>query len=125
MTPRNPKLSLPAALALGLALVTPASAHHGWAGYSQDDFAVTGVVEDASLGAPHGQLTVRNNQGSWAVVLSPPAGIQRSGLTLAAIPKGTRVTARGHRHLDPNRLEIKTERLVVGPKTYDLYPDRS
>src|SRR4051812_13770979 len=107
MTPRNSKLSLPAALALGLALVTPASAHHGWAGYGQEDFAVTGVVEDASLGAPHGQLTVRNAQGSWAVVLSPPAGIQRSGLTLAAIPKGTRVTARGHRHLDPKRLEIK------------------
>jgi hypothetical protein len=57
-------------------------------------------------------------------MLAPPAGIQRAGLERSALPVGTRVTARGHRHRDPARLEIKTERLVVGTRTYDLYPGR-
>ena len=56
-------------------------------------------------------------------MLAPPAAIERAGLTLAAIPKGTQVTARGHKRID-GTLEIKTERLVVGGKTFDLYPQR-
>lgn len=112
---------LAAALAFGAG---PAGAHHGWASYSDDEGQVSGVVEAASLGAPHGVVKVRNAQGLWNVMLAPPAAIQRSGLTLAAIPKGTKVTARGHKRVD-GTLEIKTERLDVGGKTYDLYPARN
>jgi hypothetical protein len=106
------------------AVALPAQAHHGWAGYGDEEFQMSGVVEEANLGGPHGLLKVRNTQGLWDVVLSPPPGIERAGLTLAAIPKGTRVTARGHRHREAAKLEIKTERLVVGEKTFDLYPNR-
>jgi hypothetical protein len=35
------------------------------------------------------------------------------------------VAASGHRHLDPNRLEMKTERLRVADRVFDIYPDRS
>lgn len=100
-----------------------AQAHHGWTIYSDQEGQVSGVVETASLGQPHGLIRVRAAEGVWAVMLAPPAAIERSGLTLAAIPKGTQVTARGHKRTD-GTLEIKTERLVVGSRTFDLYPGR-
>jgi len=112
------------ALAAALALMAGAAqAHHGWIAYSDQDGEVSGVVEAAELGAPHGLIKVRAADGVWDVMLAPPAAIQRSGLTLAAVPKGAKVTARGHKRSDGSR-EIKTERLVVGGKTFDLYPSR-
>jgi hypothetical protein len=100
-----------------------AAAHHGWSSYSDQEGEVRGIVEAADFGAPHGWIRVRTETGVWNVMLAPPAGIQRSGLTLEAIPKGARVIARGHKRTD-GTAEIKTERLVVGDKTYDLYPNR-
>lgn len=117
------KLSI-AGAAAALALAAGAAhAHHGWAIYSEQEGQVSGVVESASLGQPHGLIRVRTTEGVWAVMLAPPAAIERSGLTLQAVPKGARVTARGHKRTD-GTLEIKTERLVVGSRTYDLYPAR-
>jgi hypothetical protein len=112
------------ALSLALLGATAATAHHGWSGYQEAESQVAGVVETASLGGPHGLLKVRTREGLWDVVLAPPRAIERSGLTMQAIPRGARVTARGHRHLQAGRLEIKTERLTVGRRTFDLYPDR-
>lgn len=113
-----------ATLAGALALAAGAAfAHHGWTGYSDQDGQVVGVVEAAQLGQPHGLLKVRAADGVWDVMLAPPAAIERSGLTLKAIPKGTRITARGHKRTDGTR-EIKTERLVIGDRTFDLYPAR-
>ena len=119
------RFRLLAAAIAAAALSTPSSAHHGWEGYLDAEFALTGVVESANLGGPHGLLRVRAGRQTWDVVLSPPTRIQRAGLTMAAIPNGTRVTARGHRHRNPRQLEMKTERLVVGNRTFDLYPERS
>lgn len=118
------RLSIAAAALLAIAVAVPAQAHHGWAVYSEQEGEVTGVVEAAELGAPHGLIKVRTAEGVWDVMLAPPAAIQRAGLTLAAVPKGARVTARGHKRTDGSR-EIKTERLVVGQKTFDLYPSRN
>ena len=111
------------ALGLSLGLAGAASAHHGWTTYSEAEGQVSGVVESAELGAPHGVLRVRAADGVWNVMLAPPVAIQRSGLTMDAIPKGARITAKGHKRTD-GTLEIKTERLVVGGKTFDLYPAR-
>lgn len=119
------KIRLLALAAAAAMLSTPSSAHHGWAGYEDSDFALTGVVETASLGGPHGLLRVRSGRAVWDVVLAPPTRISRTGLTAEVLPRGTRVTARGHRHRDHRRLEMKTERLVVGNRTFDLYPERS
>ena len=111
-------------LVLAAALfATPAAAHHGWAAFSEAESEVTGTVVSAELGAPHGELKVRAADGIWNVQLAPPAAIVRSGLTMEAIPAGTKITARGHKRVD-GTLEIKTERLVVGDRTYDLYPAR-
>jgi hypothetical protein len=106
-----------------LLAATSATAHHGWVAFAETESQVVGTVVSAALGAPHGELKVRAADGVWNVQLAPPAAIQRSGLTLEAIPAGTRVTARGHKRVD-GTLEIKTERLVVGDRIYDLYPAR-
>jgi hypothetical protein len=118
------RIRLVAVAAAALALAAPTAAHHGWAGYQNEDFSLTGTVESANLGGPHGLLRVRAGRAVWDVVLAPPTRIQRAGLTRASVPRGTRVTARGHRHRDPGRLEMKTERLIVGNRTFDLYPER-
>jgi hypothetical protein len=113
-----------AALALA-AVAAPAAAHHGWASYEPGETTVSGVVQSAGLGNPHGLLKVRDAQGrSWDVMLAPPAAIARSGLTAQLVPAGARVTADGHRHTDPKVLEIKTERLTVNGRIFDLYPAR-
>jgi hypothetical protein len=119
------KMRLFAVAAAFAILSSPSSAHHGWAGYLDEEFALTGVVESANLGGPHGLLRVRSGRAVWDVVLSPPTRISRAGLTLAVVPRGTRVRAEGHRHRNPNRLEMKSERLVVGGRTFNLYPERS
>lgn len=113
-----------AVLAGALALALPAWAHHGWADYQTEESEVSGVVQSVELGAPHGLIKVKAANGVWDVMLAPPAAIQRAGLERSALPAGTQVTARGHRHNDPARLEIKTERLVVGTRTHNLYPAR-
>lgn len=109
------------ALALG---TTAALAHHGWSGYLDDDFELTGVVEAVELGQPHGLLKVSADDGVWDVVLGPAYRNQRAGLTDGAVQAGDTVTAVGKRHRDPERREMKTERLVVGDQTYDIYPRR-
>jgi hypothetical protein len=120
-------LTRPAALFLALALVlgaSPAFAHHGWSGYLDDDFSLTGVVEEIDLGQPHGHLMVRANGEIWDVVLGPPSRNRRAGISDGVIQVGATVTALGKRHRDPDRLEMKTERLEVGEEVYDIYPER-
>jgi hypothetical protein len=115
-------LALAAAVA---ALSSPSAAHHGWVAYEAAEFSLTGVVVSANLGGPHGLLRVRAGRAVWDVVLAPPTRNARAGLTAGAVRQGTRVTARGHRHRNHRRLEMKTERLVIGNRTFDLYPERS
>ena len=114
-------------LALGLGgVAAPAPAPHGWTGYGAEEFSRSGTVQSANLGGPHGVVRVRDGGGRvWDVVLGPPRNQSRAGLTEAALPGGAAVTAFGHRHLDPDRLEMKTERLRVGEAVFDIYPDRS
>ena len=118
---RRAAASLFLMLALG---ASSALAHHGWSGYLDDDFELTGVVEEIELGNPHGFLMVRADGGVWNVVLAPPARNRRAGVTDGVIEVGDTVTAYGHRHRDPDRLEMKTERLEVGDQVYDIYPSR-
>lgn len=101
-----------------------ALAHHGWSGYRDDPFALTGVVEQIELGHPHGHLMVRTDDGLWDVVLGPPARNRRAGLVDGVIGIGAEVTAEGKRHRSADRLEMKTERLRVGDRAYDIYPER-
>jgi hypothetical protein len=118
----------PAALAfVALALATaPLAAHHGWEGYLDADFQITGTVETpVSVAGPHASLKVRVDNDVWNVVLAPPARTQQAGLKPDVIPVGAQVTAYGHRHRNQKTLEIKTERLRWNDRLFNVYPDRT
>ena len=103
----------------------PASAHHGWAGNSDDEFELTGTVErGVSLAGPHATMQIRADGKIWDLTLAPPARTQRAGLKEGIIPVGATVTIHGHRNRDANRLEVKTERVVWNGRTFNVYPDR-
>jgi hypothetical protein len=125
MTPQRFSRRAAAALFLTLTLgASAALAHHGWSGYLDEEFTLTGVVEAVDLGNPHGRLDVRADGGVWNVVLGPPFRNERAGISDGVIEVGDTVTAHGHRHSDPERLEMKTERIELGDQVYDIYPGR-
>jgi uncharacterized protein DUF6152 len=103
----------------------PAAAHHGWAGNSQEEFELSGTVEQAvSLAGPHATMKVRAQGQLWDITLAPPARTQAAGLNEKAIPVGAQVKIHGHRNMDPKRFEVKTERVTWNGKTFNVYPDR-
>ena len=66
--------SLNAAL-LGVALAMPAGyalAHHGWAWTTGGNLELTGVIAQARLGNPHGQLEVDVEGETWTVEVGQP-----------------------------------------------------
>jgi hypothetical protein len=110
------------------ALLSSASAvaHHGWGGYQDADFQITGTVSTpVSTAGPHASLKITVDGQVWNVVLAPPARTVAAGLKEGIIPVGAQVTAFGHRHRDPKTLEIKTERLNWNGRTFNVYPDRT
>lgn len=115
-----------AAVALAVGTLTASlGAHHGWGGYSDKEFELTGTVEKAvSLAGPHATMRVQSEGTIWDITLAPPARTERAGLKEGIIPVGAKVTAHGHRHMNPNRFEVKTERVIWGDKVFNVYPDR-
>lgn len=112
-------------IALLLAFVAPAHAHHGWAEYGSDGFAVEGTIVELRLGNPHGMVRVRDAEGRvWDAVLAPPARNRAAGLVEGAIAVGDTVRAAGRRHRDGARMELKTERLEARGRAFDVYPER-
>ena len=111
-----------------LVLISTAStiAHHGWAGYSDAEFEITGTVETpVKLAGPHGTMQIKAADGQvWDITLSPPPRVKGAGLAESTIPVGAKVTINGHRHRDPKRFEVKTERVTYQGKLYNVYPDR-
>ena len=115
------------AIILALCLsILPVSAHHGWGGYLDEDFQLSGTVESpVSLAGPHATMKIRAENQVWDITLSPPARTERAGLKEGVIPVGAKVTVFGHRHRDPKRFEVKTERVNWNGRLFNVYPDRS
>jgi Family of unknown function (DUF6152) len=111
-------------LAVSLSAI-PASAHHGWAGNSDEGFELTGTVErGVSLAGPHATMQLRADGKVWDLTLAPPARTKAAGLKEGIIPVGATVTIHGHRNRDANRFEVKTERVIWNGRTFNVYPDR-
>lgn len=125
-TIRSPRTLLAGVLVAFGMLAVPVAAHHGWGGYHDTQFDLSGTVETAvSLAGPHATMRIRADGKVWDVVLAPSTRTARAGLKEGIIPLGAQVTVSGHRHRDPNKYEVKTERVTWNGKTFNVYPDRS
>jgi hypothetical protein len=103
----------------------PAAAHHGWSGQSQAQSEVTGkVLKPVNLNGPHATMQITADGQVWDVTLAPPARTQAAGLTPTTLAVGDTVTIRGNRNSDPKRFEMKTVRVTMAGKNFDVYPDR-
>ena len=112
-------------VAIALVLPRPVSAHHGWGGYSEKEFEISGTVQTpVSLSGPHATMKITADGQVWDVVMAPPARTQAAGLKEGMIPVGAKVTLHGHRHMTAGKYEIKTERLTWNNRTFNVYPDR-
>jgi hypothetical protein len=79
-----------------------------------------------SLAGPHAAMKITGTDGhEWLLTLAPPPRTSAAGLKDGSLPVGTKVTAHGHRARENNRYEVKTERITVDGKTYNVYPDRT
>jgi hypothetical protein len=111
---------------VAMALAAPASAHHGWSSYQDEQSEITGTLETPiSFAGPHASAKLKVNDEVWDVLLAPPLRTARAGLNEDTIPVGAEVTASGQRHLDAAELEMKAERLTWNGKVFNVYPERN
>jgi hypothetical protein len=83
------------------------------------------VVKDVTSDGAHSSMQIRAGTQVWDLTLAPPAATTRAGLRSGIIPVGATVTINGHRHVDPKRFEVKTERVTWNGKTFNVYPGRT
>lgn len=117
------KKALGLLLFLGL-ILGAAHAHHGWRWTESGNFEVTGIVETAKLGNPHGVLTLDVNGEKWTAEVGQPWRNEQAGLSDDMLSVGAEITISGQRSADPQEKRVKAERVVIGGKTYNLYPNR-
>jgi hypothetical protein len=104
----------------------PVLAHHGWGGYQDQEFEISGIVQTpVSLAGPHATMKIKVDNQIWDLTLAPPARTAQAGLKSNTIPIGAQITVHGHRSRDPKRFEVKTERVTYNGKVFNVYPDRS
>ena len=112
------------AAALTLAASTAAYAHHGWSWTQDDFFELKGKIAAIYIGNPHATLDVDAKGEVWRVEMAPPARTIAAGFTEKVAKVGDAVTAIGHRSRDQAEKRMKAVRIIVGGKSYDVYPDR-
>jgi hypothetical protein len=105
-------------------LAGTAIAHHGFSWAETDQIDLKGTIVAISFAPPHPAMDVRAQDGVWRVELSNPNQTQRSGFVEGQAKIGDEITATGHRSQDPDEKRMKAVRIVVGGKTFDIYPDR-
>jgi hypothetical protein len=113
-----------ALLAAALSLAAGAAlAHHGWRWTAAGDFELTGLIETARLGNPHGVLTVNADGEIWTVEVGQPWRNANAGLTDEMLAPGVEVTVIGRRSADPAQLVVKAITVVIGGREHALYPN--
>ncbi|MER8868038.1 DUF6152 family protein [Mesorhizobium sp. M0751] len=122
LSPFNRSVTLAAAVMLAAA--TAAYAHHGWSWTQDGFFELKGRITAIYIGNPHATLDVDAEGEVWRVEMAPPSRTIAAGFTEEVAKVGDGVTAIGHRSRDESEKRMKAVRIIVGGKTYDVYPDR-
>lgn len=104
--------------------LSAAQAHHGWRWTKDGKFEITGVIESAKLGNPHGVVKLNVEGEIWTIEVGQPWRNRRAGLTDAMFAKGREITVVGQRSADGKELRVKALRVVIRGKNHDLYPNR-
>lgn len=115
---------LAAVLLLAMMPAAPASAHHGWAWATGEEFELAGIVRQVRHGNPHGSMELATKSGTWTVEIGQPWRNERAGLTRQMLTPGVRLLVHGHRSAKKGERLMKAERIVIAGKSYNLYPDR-
>jgi hypothetical protein len=101
-----------------------AQAHHGWRWTTGGNIELTGIIQEARLGNPHGILTVDADGESWTVEVGQPWRNDRAGLRDGDLAPGVEIRAIGEPAAEPEERRLKVERLYIGNQEYVLYPER-
>lgn len=112
------------ALLAPLLTIAPAAAHHGWSWTTGENIELTGTITETRLGMPHGDLVMDVDGTSWTVEVGQPWRNERSGLKQGDLAKGVKITVSGEPSADPDEKLLKVERLWIGERKYELYPER-
>lgn len=107
------------ALAPGLAW-----AHHGWSWTTGENVEVTGLIQEADLGMPHGVLMLDVDGEVWTIEVGQPWRNERAGLEDGDLAPGVEVRIEGEPAAGASERRLKAERLWIGDRTYELYPER-
>lgn len=115
------------AVAMTVALLAPAVAlaHHGWSWTQDGLFQLKGVIAGISIGNPHATIDVDVDGTIWRVELAPPSRTTAAGFTEEVARVGDEVTAIGNRSQDAGENRMKAVRVIVGGRTFDVYPSRA
>jgi len=101
-----------------------AQAHHGWAWTTGKNVEMTGIIKKVRLGNPHGILEVQVGPELWTFEVGQPWRNEQAGLKDGDLAEGVEIRVSGEPAADSSNKRLKVERLYLGDKTYDLYPER-
>lgn len=119
------KFLLPILAAAFLALGQMAAfAHHGWSWTEDGFFQLRGKIVALTYANPHPTMDVDAEGEVWRVELATPSATRRAGFLEDTAKVGDEVTAIGNRSQDEAEKRMKAVRVIVGGKTYDVYPGR-
>jgi hypothetical protein len=105
-------------------LAAPALAHHGWRWTSGENIELTGIIQSAQLGNPHGVLQVDVEGEIWQVEIGQPWRNESAGLSDADFVEGREIVIEGEPSADVEERLLKAERIWFDGNLHDLYPDR-
>ncbi|MFC3285809.1 DUF6152 family protein [Litchfieldella rifensis] len=72
-----------------------AFAHHGWSWTSGENIELNGTITEASLGNPHGRLTLDVDGTAWIVEVGQPWRNERAGLEEGDLAEGVEIRVLG------------------------------
>jgi hypothetical protein len=102
------------------ALALPALAHHGWGSYdATKPMTVTAVIEQVTLGNPHGDVMLTHEGEMWHVTLAPLSRMNARGANADFVVKGKEATLYGYPKRDGTK-EMRAEWIEIGGKRIQL-----
>lgn len=114
---------LVSSIAVLIAAMAPAMAHHGWEWTTGKNVEMSGVITATHLGNPHGILDVEVEGVKWTFEVGQPWRNKKAGLKPGDLAKGVKIRVIGEPAADKSK-RLKVERLFLGDRQYTLYPDR-